>query len=256
MDFGKIFSRALKYPFNVQVFLVMLVVNLVFSYSGLYFIGLTDPVAVSTLLNLGPAIIPLVIAGIIASILVTIFLMGLYVDNASKYFSSGRKSLLSNLPTAKKKFFRLLGTYILMVMIVIISALPMVALAGIKAFSAGAGAYMPVSIGAVIGLAIMLIVLFFVSLATYIAVLDKFGILGSIKVSANVVNKNKLSMFIFWILYLIIATALGLLSVAVLLVSVLALDIRILILQSFITTYTTLFAYSAFTNFYLSVKKK
>ena len=255
MDFGKIFSRALKYPFNVQVFLVMLVVNLVFSYSGLYFIGLTNPAVVPALLNLGLGI-PLVIAGIIASILVTIFLMGLYIDNAAKYFSGGRKSLAASLATAKKKYLRLLGTYILTVMIVIISALPMVALAGIKAISAGAGAYIPVSIGAVIGLAIILIVLFFVSLATYIAVLDKFGILGSIKVSANVVNKNKLNMFIFWILYLIIATALGLLSVAVLLVSALALDIRSLILQSFITTYTTLFAYSAFTNFYLSVKKK
>lgn len=249
MDFGKIFSKAIKYPLNLQVFLLLLVADFIFFYFGFYLITLINPVAVSSLINLGAALVPLVIVGVIASVIITIFLMALYIDNAAKYFSGKRVSLSAGVATAKKKFPRLLGTYILMIIILLIAALPMLA------FSFAAAKTMYSILGIFIGLAILSIVSFFVFLAPYIAVLVNAGVFGSIKASIKVVSKHKLNMFIFWTLYLIIGTGLGLLSVAVTLGSVTILGPTALILQILITTYTNLFAYSAFTNFYLSIKK-
>lgn len=250
MDFGKIFSHALKYPLNVQVFVLMLAVNFVFSYSGVYLITLTNPANVSSLLTLGMSIIPV----LIVSALITIFLMAMYIDNAGKYFSGGRKPLLSSLPAAKKKFLRLLGTYVLMIIILGVTFLPALVSVGLAS-----GFIAPPLLGAAIGLVALFVAAFFISLAPYIAVLDKFGVFGSLKASFHVVKRNKLNMLVFWIVYLVLSVIISLLSLPITLgyaLSLASVSPTILILQSLISTYTALFAYSAFTNFYLSVKKK
>lgn len=241
MDFGKIFLRALKYPLNLQVFVLLLVVNVLVSYSGFYLTALTNPSNVSSLLALSLSLIPV----LIASVLIIIFLMALYIDNAARYFAGKRTSLLASMPAAKKKFLRLLGTYVLMMAIFIVFLVLSIAVVS------------PLLV--MIGLAALVVAAFFISLAPYIAVLDKFGVFGSIRASIRVVKKNKLNMLVFWIVYLVLSIIIGLLSLPITLgyaLSPASVDPATLILQSLISTYTALFAYSAFTNFYLGVRKK
>ncbi len=250
MDFGKIFSRALKYPLNVQAFILLFLVNLASSYSSFNLIALTSPTEILSIASFSISLVPLAV-----SIIVTIFLMGLYIDNAAKYFSGSRKSLSKSIAIAKKKFFRLLGVQVLLMLILLLFTVPVLASIAIGAALGSLAA----AIGNVISMAAMFIVVFFIFLAPYIAVLENYGVLGSIKASVNVVRKNKLNMLAFWIVYMLISIGAGLLSLPVTLGSISLLEqlnVAIMVLQSLISTYTALFAYSAFTNFYLNAKKK
>ncbi|MBI2076634.1 MAG: hypothetical protein HYT72_05305 [Candidatus Aenigmarchaeota archaeon] len=255
MDFEKIFSKAIKYPLNLQVFVLMFAVNAALSYSGFYIAALTNPSEITSLITVGVNLIPVAII----SILITTFFMGLYIDNAAKYFSGGRKSLAASLPAAKKRFLRLLGTYLLVTAILLLAAMPLIAVVGLgSAGLSASGNILTVLAGMAIGFAVLFVAVFFVSLVPYIAVLGNAGVFGSIKASASVVRRNKLSMFIFWILYAIIAIGIGLLSLPVTFTYVIgsSADPIVLILESLISAYTTLFSYSAFANFWLSAKKK
>lgn len=251
MDFGKIFSRALKYPLNLQAFILLFLVNLVSSYFSFNLIALTSPTEISSIASFSISLMPL----LAVSIIVTIFLMALYVDNAAKYFSGSRKSLSKSIATAKKKFFRLLGVQVLLMLILLMFTVPTLASFAIGSALGSSAA----AIGTVISMAAMFIVVFFIFLAPYIAVLENYGVFGSIKASVSLVRKNKLNMLAFWVVYLIISIGVGLLSLPITLIyslSLTSVSPIILILQSLISTYTALFAYSAFTNFYLNAKKK
>ena len=105
--------------------------------------------------------------------------------------------------------------------------------------------------GALAGFAVLFVAVFFVSLAPYIAFLDKYGVFGSVKASVRTVSKNKLNMLIFWILSVVIVIVIGLLSLPITFnYSITSQgDPVMLILQALVSTYTTLFAYSASTNF-------
>lgn len=241
MKYRKIFAAALKYPLDIQAFALLLIVNLAFSYYGFYLV--TNPVDISSLLSLGTSLTPFVAANVI----VTIFLMALYIDNATQYFSGRRKSLLSSVATAKKKFFRLLGTELLVMAVTILASLPF-ALAAVPSLSVIA------ILGLAAGTVAVVLVSFFLSLAPYIAVLDKSGVIGSLKASIKIINKNKPRVFLFWAIYLSSAILLGLAAVALQLVALLGSG-EALFLHSLITTYTALFTYSAFSNLYRSVKK-
>lgn len=244
MDFGKIFLHAIKYPLNFQVFPLLFIVNLAFSYATVSLVRQTSAI-LSSLSGTGLLFIPFAIFMIIIGIV----LMTFYVDNAAKYFAGRRKDLRESVQTVKKKFRGLLGTYILMILIISVSAVPLLAF-----ILTGNGLAVTV-----IGIVIIAVAAFFVVLAPYVVVLDRFSAVDAIKKSIAVVSKNKLNMFIFWIIYLIIIVLVRLASLPVslnYLPGMLQLDILIVVLQSLISTYTTLFMYSAFTNFYLSVKRR
>lgn len=254
MDFEKIFSKAIKYPLNLQVFVLLFAVNVALSYSGFYIAALANPAEITSLMTAGINLMPVAII----SILITTFIMGLYIDNAAKYFSDGRKSLAASLPAAKKRFLRLLGTYLLMTAILLIASVPLLAVVGFRSFLESSGSVLIGLVGMAIGFAVLFVAVFFVSLAPYIAVLGNAGVFCSIKGSVRAVGKNKRNMFIFWILYAIIAIGIGLLSLPVTLNYVIGsgADHVFVILESLISTYTALFAYSAFAGFWLSVKKR
>lgn len=246
MNFEKIFSRAIKYPLNIQVFSLQFVVSLIISYAMFTLLTLLNSSTYAINILLG------VVTLAIVATLAGIFLMTLYVHNAAEYYSGRRKSLLASVATAEKKFLKVLGTYLLMVIILGASSIPLIVVT-ISIFSG------IVSLaGIVIGLAILLATAFFIFISPYVAILDKFGVVDSIKNSVRLVRKNKLNMLLFFIVYLgiIILIRLASLPIALSYAAYQAVDPLTIILQSLISAYTTLFAYSAFTNFYLNVRKK
>jgi hypothetical protein len=200
----------------------------------------------TSVVNFGLSLILL----IMVSIFTTSFLMALYIDNAAKYFLSSRKPLSSSIGTANKKFFILLRTYLLMAVILIaVFGIPLLATIESR-FAPG---------GMALGIASLLMGAFFVFLSPYIAVLDRYGAVDSIRISVRLVNRNKVRMFLFFVLYLVIWVAISLASppiIAALVALLIPVNPVFLLLQLLVSTYTTLFAYSAFTNLYLSIRRR
>ncbi len=231
MDFGKIFSVALKYPLDAKAFVLLFAVNVVFSLSSIQFLAVdfSDTAVLENITTPFFAIIA-------ASVLATTLLMGLYTDNAEKYFRGKRETLAKSVIVANRKFPRLLATLILMGASIILPLL--------LALSGAAGAFA--------GIALSIIVVFLVFLAPYSVVLTKNGVIGSFRDSYRVVVKNKLNWLIFLAIYFAINMAVSLASITLALAEASAITI---LAENAISTYVTLFGYSAFTNFYLIARK-
>ncbi len=234
MDFRKIFLLAFRYPLNVNAFALMLAVDLASSFMGLQFLSIDFTDTASLASNA-----PLLVAAMIASLAVAIFLLGLFVDNASKYFPSGRRALLKkSLPVAKAKFFRIAGASLVIGVLMLLILAPAIFLG---------------SVAAIAGIAVA-IVAYFVFLAPYVVVLSSKGILDSVKESYRIVGRNKLGSLIFLAVYIAVSFAFSFVSAPLVFVTN---DLSVYAaIQSVISAYTTLFTYAAFTNFYMSAKKK
>jgi len=139
----------------------------------------------------------------ILSLFVGTFIIGIYYDNASRFFPRMKPaSIKKSLVVAKKRYIPLLGIQILLS---IIFFCVFFVFGGFSIFSILSGNFdvASVLIGVLTGVTALLITSFFLFLTPFACVLDKLDPLKSLKKSFNLVNKNKMDTFAFLILMMI-----------------------------------------------------
>lgn len=268
-EFGKIFSRALKYPLRKDVFFLLLMVQLIFGVliwfiSG-YFMG--DLSSLESTAALGRGLTGILYAApvVIASWIVTIFLMIAYMDNSMKFYKGRRDPLMKSFALARQRFIPFIGTIILLALIfmgcfgigMIILLIPAFLQAAETLWLAIAVVW--ILVGSVIG-----IVIFFMTfLSPVICVIDRKGPIESIKRSWKLIAGNKVNTFIFLVIYMAIFISVFLVAslpetIYIILTGAtgnLSLgSLAFLIYRTFFTVYLMLFAYSSDVNYYLSIK--
>lgn len=272
VDFGKVFGFALRYPLRKDVFFLLFTVNLIFGLLSWFVtgylvgdaIGLEGAAALNQLLSSLIYLAPITIV----SIIVTIFLIPLYFHNSMEFYKGKGKPIFESLGVAKERFFPLLLTLIIMMLIllacfgsVIVFSILFMFLgiqAGIAFLAIGVIWFLA---GSVIGI----IVFFMIFLAPVICVLEKAGPMDSIKKSWNIIMENKLNTFLFLIIFFFIYMLVILIgSSPGTIFAILAGQPQTLSLQSlaffifsmFFNVFASIFAYSVDVNYYLSIKKK
>ncbi|MEM5871766.1 MAG: hypothetical protein QW051_02755, partial [Candidatus Aenigmatarchaeota archaeon] len=112
--FKEIFTRSLKYPLRLDVFVVIFSVNLIFGILG-WFINLrvfgsefiTEYLAETLTLETLSKYLILLIPLQIIFFIIMIFLTPMYFENISYFYKGKRKALHENFETSKKRFLDL-----------------------------------------------------------------------------------------------------------------------------------------------------
>src|SRR3989338_7700966 len=95
MDLTKVIKRALLYPLNIRIFLLYLIILLIFFVpEAFYTLFIRTPEVAESLTFIEEIIsfVKFILPFVIVSYLVNIFMFGIYVDNASKYYKGGKHS--------------------------------------------------------------------------------------------------------------------------------------------------------------------
>jgi hypothetical protein len=265
--FNKIFGKALAYPFSRKdVLLVFFLVNLIFSFLGWYItntlFNLSDfSLTIEKFIEVIFYIIPVNIIGWIF----WIFLMPTYLENSAHFYKGKRKPLFESFDASKKRFLPLLGVFIifgllilacfggfLLIIYAIISGLDLtlIGLAGLWFI-----------IGSIVGIVLM----FFFFLSPAICVFEKARPIESFKKSFQLVSKNKLNTFLFFIIIILMFFAISIIgSIPELIYGFVAglptpfsiPDFSFMLIRSFVSSYLGLFFYASFAFYYLNVKRK
>ncbi|UCC91381.1 MAG: hypothetical protein JSV39_03650 [Candidatus Aenigmatarchaeota archaeon] len=272
LDLGKVFGFALRYPLRKDVFFVLFAVTLIFSLlswfltgyligdvSALGGAGLAEIIGgvVSSAIYLGPVII--------AGWLVGIFLTAAYFDNSAKFFKGKRKPILGSFEIAKERFLPLLVTLIILglVLLACFGGFLFILIPTLIAPQTGLIFLVAGVIWILAGLVIGAVVAFMTFLSPVFCVLDKTGPVDSIKKSWNLIGKNKLNTFLFFIIFFVIFIAVSLAgSIPEIVFAFFAGEIPLLSIESFsflvfrmiFTVYLNMFAYSSYVNYYLSTR--
>jgi len=266
MDYGKIFSTALKYGFNAKrigIFFILLLPifgSVIFGLST-FMQAASNPAALSLVGVMTSILVLLVVVGIV--MLVSIYVKGLISADASSYWKSKKRiSLCNSKPSMKGRYLSILGATIIIGFIVgIINQIPF--------------------IGWLISIVLSWMFLFYLQSI----VLGKKGAIDSIKESYYIFMDNKLEVFLFWLLLTIIGGVIMFIALIPLIIAALPILMPIisaimtnditalsgivqLIQQNLMTigigglvtiaimSYLTLFQEAAKVFFYNSVKKK
>lgn len=272
VDFGRIFSASFKYPLRKDAYLVIFAVQLIFAmlswlitglFAGELFTSEGLPVP-GNLIQVLIYVVPVWIAGFIA----TTFLMPMYMENASFFFKAKRKRLLETLETSKKRFIPLL------VLTVVFGLIALACFGGLLLVMAGTSLSetSPSNLALVaagglwflVGLVVGAIVIFMTSMSGFFCVLEKTKPIESLKKSWNLVGKNKLNTFIFFVLLIIIYVAIAIIgalpeSVFIILAgqpqTLSVPGFAFMVIRTIVYAYLFLFLVSAGTSYYLSIKK-
>ncbi|MEE9323008.1 MAG: hypothetical protein V3U72_00535 [Candidatus Aenigmarchaeota archaeon] len=272
VDFGKVFGPALKYPLRKDVYFLLFAFTLIFGLpiwflTGYFLgdIGVVEGIVVAEIIGTFTSYMIYLAPVTIISWLIGIFLMAMYFDNSMWFYNGKGRSILESFEIAKGRFFSLMLTSIVIILI-FAACFGGAFLFIIFSFLAQQTNILLV-IGVIwffIGSIIGAIVMFTIFLAPIFCVLEKTGPMDSIKKSWNLIMKNKLNTFIFLIIYFVIFIVIWMASsipetVFIFVAgqySVLSFQsLSFFILRTFFTAYLTLFAYSSYVNYYITIKK-
>ena len=272
IDFGKVFGVALKYPLRKDAFFLLLafqfIVTLPVWFITGYFIGnatmgmTASPDTLGKFIPSLAYVVPIVIIGW----LVGVFLTSLYFHNAMRFYKGKRRPVIESFTLAKERFFPLLVTIVIVVLVLIACLGGGLALI-ILPFLLRQTSTLPfVIFGLVwflIGSIIGVVFLFMTFLAPVFCVLGKSRPTESLKKSWNLVMKNKLNTFLFFIILSVIYVGISFASSIPQVVFTLfagqypALSVHGLfffIFRMIFTVYLMLFMYSSYVNYYLDLK--
>ena len=281
VDFGKIFDCALRYPLKLETYLLLFIVQLVFSLInwfllGYSFAGITTETASSIILGKFLASLIYLVPLMIINILVMIFLSCVYFENSLHFYKGKRKPLPKSFVIAKKRFLPLLATVVVMALIFALCFGGIVLIlfslsSSIQGSVSAAGTALLVigGIWLLVGSIAGLVIAFFMFLAPVICVLDETGPYDSIKKSFEIIGKNKLNTLVFLIIFAVIFLILSIVgalpeTVSSLLTGIQAEtyqafsieNISFFVFRAIFSAYSMLFAYSSLVNYYLSIRKR
>lgn len=253
------FGRALRYPFNSKIFLLIFIVNLATALPSWFYItslGLESINTVGGLMNFFFLMIPIWVV----NFLIFVFLIGLYYHNASKFFSRGKHAgLEKSFDRAKERYIPLLGT---MVLLMVIFGLGFFIFGGFGIFMASTS--MVYVLGVFPGIIAVIVLTFYLFLAPPITVIEKAGPLESLKRSFSLLKKNKLNTFAFFVILAILAYIISLIGMAPMwiyqistrnmLLTTSTWMLPFIIVQLFFGTYVSLLSYSSQVNYYSLLK--
>ena len=263
MDFGNIFKKALKYPMNSNVYFFLLLINLIIfltgipvsSYEQQVLLGAQPPTLIFYAVSL---------AFFIASTIVGIFLLGIYLHNAYEYYAKKKyENLADSVSPSKKGFFHLLAG------LVIILALALMAFfifGGFSVFLTLSDLLTDILVAT--GVIAAFVIIYFFSLAPDYVIVDKHNAASALMHSYQTVKKNKIGTLVFLVLAVIFAVAINFVGAVPIIsyslvagryaISNLGQEVLMLfsLFQLLFTTYATLFLYSSLSNFYSEVRGK
>ncbi len=272
IDFGRVFNFALRYPLRKDAFFLLLAFQLIVTlpvwFITGYFIGNATTGMAGSVELLGKFISSLVyvIPIVIIGWLVGVFLTSLYFHNAMRFYKGKRRPVIESFMLAKERFFPLLVTIIIIILIMIACFGGGLALI-IFPFLLRQTNTLPVVIfGLVwflIGSIIGVVFLFMTFLAPVFCVLGKSRPTESLKKSWNLVMKNKLNTFLFFIIFFTIYVGISFVaSIPQVVFTLFAGQYPVLsvhglfffIFRMIFTVYLMLFMYSSYVNYYLDLK--
>ncbi|UCG95547.1 MAG: hypothetical protein JSV92_00665 [archaeon] len=263
MDFGKIFGKALRYPFRLEFYLIFFIFNLAVTIPVMFIFpySVSADISVAQLREMLIFMIPLWLI----SFLVGIFLAAFFLDSANRYFPrSGYGKIKDSFNTAKKRYLPLLGTKILFF---IVLGLVMIVFGGAFLLPLLCLPFHPLMLipALILGATAVIIAAFLLFLSPVACVLDKLGPVDSLKRSFNLVRVNKINTFGFLVILLILAILISLIgslpSIIYSLVTrnlVYGLTVEnflFTIIQLLFGSYVGMISISSQANFYQSLKK-
>jgi hypothetical protein len=268
VDFGKIFSAALKYPFRKDVYLTLFIVQLAVGISGwlisYYFVGeIITAEGLPVVEKLVPFMLymlPVTIAGW----LIWIFLMPMYFENSMHFYKGKRKALLESLNVSKKRFAPLLGLFIIigLIFLACFGGLALLAYSVVVGMDAAL-----LTIGGVwflLGSIAGIVLMFMLFIAPAFCIFEKTGPLDALKKAWGLTNKNKANTLVFLILsvviFLVVSIAGSLPEAAYVLLLGQPAELSIpsfalMIVRALFNSYLALFTYASLAFYYLSIKK-
>ena len=259
------------YPLNIRIFLLYLIILLIFFVpEAFYTLFIRTPEVAESLTFIEEIIsfVKFILPFVIVSYLVNIFMFGIYVDNASKYYKGGKHSpVIFSFFEAMSRFVPLLYTFVVLTILISVPVSVLTALGVFLRDLTGSNSYFNflVIIGNIIS--IMFLMLFFLS--PVISVLGrKFYFVKQFRYSKELVYRNILWVFLFLASVIVLVFILGAISlIPAYVVSYMRLNgiitfgkfyyvtnIILGVFQRFVLTYIILFLIEAFVGFYLSVK--
>ena len=191
MDFGKIFSGALKYPRNSNIYFFLLLVNVmvflaripVSDYEQQVLLGAQPANPMFYIISMGFAI---------SNLIISVFIIGFYIHNSHAYYTKKKYGeLKDSINASKKGFFHILGSIILIMALAIMAFFIFGGFSAFLSLSETLGIVL-IIIGAIA--AFVIVYLFF--LAPAYAAIDNKNAASAIVSSYNTVKKNKIASLI------------------------------------------------------------
>jgi hypothetical protein len=231
VDFGKTFSFAFKYAFNLKRILPFFIINLLLVAFAFVFIdyaidllpillsGSFTSIPVTTLIY--AALVIFVVVAVTS--LLKIYFQAVITDNAGSYWQKKKKALSKSLPSGR--------TYLTVLIALILAGLITSIVTSVLDFVAVLGRFLAVICSIVLGLIFLFLI--------QIIVISKRGIVDSIKAGYALFMKNKFDVFIFWLV-------LTILSFILLLVAIIPIGIVLIpIITPFISAMSTSTGFSS-----------
>ena len=261
MDLKNIFTRALKYPMNSNIYFFLLLVNVIIflaripvsEYETQVLLGLQPANPMFYILSLGFAT---------ANLIISVFIIGFYLHSSCGHYTKKKYGdLRDSISASKKSFFHLLGSLVLII------ALAVMAFFIFGGFSVFLSLPETISILLLItgALASCIIVYLFFLAPTY-TVIETKNAASALVSSYQTVKNNKTASLAFLVCALVIAIIINLIGAAPIVtyslaagpyaISNLGQEAFILfgLFQLLFTSYATLFLYSSVSNFYSEVR--
>lgn len=267
VDLGKVFGKSLRYPLEKRIF--SLAFFIVFFFSLVLWVIAADPsgIILDSSMSAASLVTYLLMAVpvMIIQALSMIFLLALYAHSASDFFRGKTKPIEGYADAAKKRFFPLLLTSVLLGLIMI-ACFGGVTLSTFFLFSSSsAQALMLLLAWIVVGMIVGTVILFMLFLSPVISVLDRKGPMEAVRSSWQLVGRNKLDTLIYLVVFIIIYILIGLLgSVPEIILAILSVQqtgltpagLMVTVLNSLFAAYLFLFTASSQVNYYSSLKEK
>ncbi|MEM5871707.1 MAG: hypothetical protein QW051_02425 [Candidatus Aenigmatarchaeota archaeon] len=274
LTFKEIFTRSLKYPLRLDVFVVIFFVNLIFGILGWFItirvVGsefipqyLVETLTLETLSKYLILLVPLQIIFFV----IMIFLIPMYFENIYHFYKGKRKALHESFETSKKRFLDLFILSIIFGFIILVCFGGLFLTMYSLLFSKDIVILGFAVIWFIIGSIIAIILGFMMFTSPIICVLEKSKPIESLKKSWSLISKNKLKTFGFWVILILIYFSISLitsipdvvylhLSENYLITASPYYDFIFSIIRIFVNSYLTIFFYSSIVFFYLSLRKK
>jgi hypothetical protein len=268
IDFGKIFSAALRYPLRKDVYFTLFIVQLAVGIVGwlvsYYFVGdLVTAEGLPIVEKFAPFMLymlPVAIAGW----LIWLFLLPMYFENSMHFYKGKRRALFESLELSQKRFLPLLGLLIITGLIVVacfggLALLMYSVVAGVDATLLIVGGIWFLA-GSLAGIAFMF--MFFIAPA--FCVFEKAGPLDALKKAWGLTNKNKANTLVFLIFFVVISMVVSIAGalpegVYVLLwgqpAELSVPNFAFIIMRVIVNSYLVLFACASLAFYYLGIKK-
>ena len=280
VDFGKTFSRALEYGFDLNKLLPFFLMNLSIVAIALIFINnLSDIVSIlmagsnaTAALNLVTGILVIILIMLVIG-LVRIFFQAVVTDNARLYWQKKNVKLSKSYSIAKKK-------YVTIIFALLLSGIISGFVSTVLVFAG--------TIGAFLSMISSFILAFIFLFLIQIIVISNKGVVDSIREGYRLFSKNILDVFIFWLILMILSFIIICIALIPLLISIIPVvapliesassssivdasvigEIMVLIkanmlgfaiagaISALIVSYMQVFKESALTFFYLQKKKR